>query len=254
MDILARVNKHYEAAVAHYGENAVFGVFLYGSQNYRTNTPESDVDTKCILVPNLRVLALHPYEVKHLNVDGEVCECMSIMHMVNNWKKQNINFVEILFTPYFKVNPKYEDFWLETPDGYEPYALDEKKSERIARYNVNAAVLSMAHQAIHTIKQDPTDLKKLMNAARITHSLFLLTDTNLNYNNVIQATPEIAGIRTGETKLPDHYVDTTLGILNGMIKCANDGQWAPNKEEQAEVDCFLNDFILDLIDRRITLE
>ena len=253
-NITERLKKHYEAAAAHFGEHRVFGVFLYGSQNYGTNTPDSDVDTKCILVPNIEDLAIKPLKVTHLSVDGEVCECMSIMHMVDNWKKQNINFVEIMFTPFFKVNPNYEDFWIEGPDGYEEYALDEKKSERVAHYDMRKAVYSMAYQAIHTLKQDPTDRKKIMNAGRITNSLLLLTDNSkLNYNNVIRATPEVAGIRTGETEIPENYVEILLGILNGMIACADKGEWAPDPKEQEEVDCFLNDFILDLIDRRITL-
>lgn len=256
--IMERVDKHYEAAIAHYGENRVFGVFLYGSQNYGTDTSDSDVDTKCILVPNIRDLAIKPLEVKHLDVDGEVCECMTIMHMVENWKKQNINFVEIMFTPYFKVNPNYADFWLmdyeEYPEtGFAEYALDEKKSERVARYDMRKAVYSMAYQAKHTLKQDPTDKKKIMNAERIAHSLMLLTETDKGYTQVIKATPEIAGIRTGETELPEDYAEKITRYFDEMIARADKGEWAPDKEKQKEVDCVLNDFILDLIDRRITL-
>ena len=29
----------------------------------------------------------------------------------DNFKKQNINFVEILFTDFYLVNPKYKDLW-----------------------------------------------------------------------------------------------------------------------------------------------
>lgn len=251
-DIQARLQKHYDAAVAHFGKNAVFGVFLYGSWNYRTNLPTSDVDTKCILIPDLFTLAIKPFKVTHLHVDDEVCECMSIMHMIENWKKQNINFVEIMFTPYFKLNPSYADFWLETPDGYEPFALDEKKSERVARYDIKKAVLSMANQAIHTIKQDPTDLKKIMNGARIAHSLSLLTEDNsLSYAEVIRAPYRIAQIRTGEAKISEVEVQSLLRYFEKMIASAD--QWAPNKEEQKEVDDFLNDFILNLINYRISI-
>ena len=37
-DIQARLRAHYDRAVAHYGEAAVLGVFLYGSWNYNTNS------------------------------------------------------------------------------------------------------------------------------------------------------------------------------------------------------------------------
>jgi hypothetical protein len=91
--IMNRVWEHYHRAIAHYGIENVLGVFLYGSQNYNCDIEGSDVDTKCILVPDLYHLALHPLKTTHLNiyVDDtgvpEVCECMTIQHMVANWKK-----------------------------------------------------------------------------------------------------------------------------------------------------------------------
>ena len=89
--IMDRVKLHYQKAVEHYGRENVLGVFLYGSQNYHCSLETSDVDTKCILVPNLYHLAIKPYEVKHLHVpreneEAEICECMTLMHMVSNWK------------------------------------------------------------------------------------------------------------------------------------------------------------------------
>ena len=137
-DIYERLRAHYEVACRHFGEEAVLGVFLYGSQNYNTDTEASDVDTKCILVPDLRTLACHPYSVKHLNVDGEVCECMSIQHMVENWKKQNINFVEIMFTPHCIISNRYNKIWRDFIDAHK---------EEVARYDIKRAILSMANQS-----------------------------------------------------------------------------------------------------------
>lgn len=36
----------------------VYGVFLYGSQNYGTDTEQSDVDAKAIIVPSFHELVL----------------------------------------------------------------------------------------------------------------------------------------------------------------------------------------------------
>lgn len=183
-DIKARLEKHYARAIDQYGAEAVLGVFLYGSWNYNTNTPDSDVDTKCILVPDVYHLAIKPYETKHLHIwpdseekDFEVCECMTIMHMVANWKKQNINFVETLFTDYCIINPLYEAAWKELM----PMELREK----IGRYNMRQAVNSMAHQALHTIRQDPADPKKIMNGIRIANTLSALLDTDKGYKECI---------------------------------------------------------------------
>lgn len=243
-DVMARVQKHYNRAVEHYGEKNVLGVFLYGSWNYGTNLPNSDVDTKCILLPDLFHLAIKPYEVKHLAVDDEVCECMTIMHMVANWKKQNINFVEVLFTDYCIINPHYKDLWL--------WWFDPEIKERIARYDMKAAVLSMAHQALYTMEQDPTDLKKLMNAARIADALARLTTyKDMSYKRVIWD-EKVRGIRTGETILPDSFVeDMELG-LRSMIESAD--KWAPDKDFNKSFDMLLNDMILDFIKCRIEWE
>ena len=79
--------------------------------------------------------------------------------MVNMWKKQNINFIEILFDqfPNCWVNPQYADLW-------EKYFYS--KRELIARYNPTYAVQSICGQAIHTLKQDVND-KKASNGYRL---------------------------------------------------------------------------------------
>ena len=62
--IRKRIFAHYKRAIEHYGEDNVLGVFLYGSQNYDCDIEGSDVDTKCILLPDLYHLALHPYRLR----------------------------------------------------------------------------------------------------------------------------------------------------------------------------------------------
>lgn len=254
-DINARLEAHYNKAVEHFGEENVMGVFLYGSWNYSTNLPDSDVDTKCILVPNLYRLAIQPFKVTHLDVDGEVCECMPIMHMVANWKKQNINFVEILFTPYFKLNPDYADFWQPNDAGeWEEWAMNAERSDMVARYDMNAAVKSMANQALNTLKQDPSDLKKIMNAARILNSITNLVYTNESYLNVINVPFGIAEIRTGETPVTPEYIEELVNKLRWVLDLADRGEWMPDPKEQMQTNEMLNQFILNLIYRRIALD
>ena len=254
-DINARLEAHYNKAVEHFGEENVMGVFLYGSWNYNTNLPDSDVDTKCILVPNLYRLAIQPFKVTHLDVNGEVCECMSIMHMVANWKKQNINFVEILFTPHFKINPDYADFWQPNKAGeWEEWAMNSERSDMVARYNMNAAVKSMANQALNTLKQDPSDLKKIMNTARILYSITNLVYTNESYQNVITVPFGIAEIRTGETPVTPEYIEELTSELRRALDLADGGEWMPNPKEQMQTDEMLNQFIMNLIYRRIALD
>lgn len=240
--VMERVQKHYDKAIEHYGASAVLGVFCYGSWNYNTALENSDVDTKCILVPNLYSLAIKPYEVKHLHIDDEVCECMSIMHMVTNWKKQNINFVEIMFTDYCIINPLYQEVWY----GY----FSKEMRERIARYDIAAAVKSMSHQALHTMHQDPADLKKLMNTARIAHTLAnLVTNRDRSYKDIIWQNENIRGIRTLETPIPSNFIKDMETYFESMIEHAD--SWGTTPWEKDVLDEFLESFILDTIKYRM---
>ena len=239
-DVMARVNKHYTAAINHYGAEAVLGVFLYGSWNYNTNTPDSDVDTKCILIPNLYSLAIKPYEVKHLHIDDEVCECMTIMHMVANWKKQNINFVEIMFTDYCVINPLYEELWKEL------FPLVDR--EKVARYDLRQAIHSMVHQAIHTLKENPEDPKKIMNGLRIARTLENILDTDMSYRDCIWMKDDV---RKHRFKVPSpSFVNLLLRSLEINLVDLDSYKVDPKKKEA--IDSYLDNLIITLIQHRMS--
>lgn len=245
-NVQERLAAHYKKACEHYAEENVLGVFLYGSWNYGTNLPDSDVDTKCILIPDLYHLAIKPYEVKHLHVDDEICECMTIQHMVENWKKQNINFLEILFTGYYIVNPKFIPEWFD---------FIAEWREVLAHYDVKRAILSMGNQALQTYKQNPTDFKKQMNTIRIYHSLVRLIN-NHNYWFCIHSqeneAQELRRIRVeGADPIIIARVVERLGeIINDaeLIAKGMNGRW---KFDKAAIDEACNDFILSLIRKQL---
>lgn len=88
----------------------VLGVFLYGSQNYHVSTPTSDVDVKAIVLPKFaevvhgkRISKVYQREHGHLEV-------FDLVSMQENLLKANINFLEILFTNYYLLNPEYTDY------------------------------------------------------------------------------------------------------------------------------------------------
>lgn len=243
--IYNRLEQHYLAAMRKYGRETVLGVFLYGSQNYNVDTPESDVDTKCILIPNIRALACHPYSVKHLDIDGEVCECMPIQHMVANWKKQNINFVEVLFTPYVIINPLYEDIWKSF--------ITCGIKNNIAAYDIKKAILSMANQALHTYKQNPNDFKKQMNMTRICASLHRLTQ-GYDYWKCIHFEDEVAAelrdIRANGADEAD--IKDRLDNLHWYLDHAD--MYASEPDYMEEVGWELDDWIVKFIKHRLKLE
>jgi len=126
--------KHDFDKVASKGHEIV-GIFLQGSQNYGLDYEESDIDTKAIIVPTLEDVVLNkkPVSTTLILETDEHIDLKDIRLMFDCFKKQNINFVEILFTKHRYINPKYEEL-------FQPM-LDSR--ETIARYNNYAALSCM---------------------------------------------------------------------------------------------------------------
>ena len=146
MNIQERVNDHYKYAVSKYGEH-ILGVFLYGSQNYNIDTEDSDIDTKAIYIPTLDEIAAGAAPIsKELTLEstGEHIEVKDIRLMCQMWKKQSMNFLEVLYTKYYVLNPKYECIFNQT---FKPYRSN------ISAYNVHQMVQSTIGQIKSTMKQ-----------------------------------------------------------------------------------------------------
>lgn len=153
------LKEHKKKVLEHYAEDQLLGVFLYGSQNYGISTENSDVDTKAILVPTVQDLVLEKPVSRELHMDnGEHCEVKDIREMVKMFEKQNINFLEIMYTDYCLINPKYNHLWRK-------YFINNR--ELIAHMNEHYTIMSTCGQAIHTLKQNKTDGKKFANGLRL---------------------------------------------------------------------------------------
>lgn len=89
----------------------VIYVALYGSQNYGMDTPHSDHDFKAVVAPKLYDIALGKNPVSKCVEFGDgLVDIKDVRCMVDCWKKQNVNFLELLFTKWFYLNPEFEDF------------------------------------------------------------------------------------------------------------------------------------------------
>lgn len=141
-NIMARIKSDYEY-VQNLG-HTVLGVFLQGSQNYNLAYEGSDIDTKCIILPSFEDFCLNKKPVSTTLVlpSNEHIDLKDIRLMFECFKKQNVNFIEILFTKYRLINPAYEKY-------YQPM-LDQ--AETIARYNNFAFVNCMAGMASEKYK------------------------------------------------------------------------------------------------------
>ena len=113
METINRVYAHYHEALTLFPENKIIGIFVSGSQNYGLADENSDVDTKLIITTSINAFVFNrsPVSSTHILENNEHIEIKDVRLMFNCYKKQNINFIETLFTNYYILNPIYEDIF-----------------------------------------------------------------------------------------------------------------------------------------------
>lgn len=131
---------HYKEALKYFPEDQIVGLFCQGSQNYGLDYEGSDLDTKLIVVPSFKDIALNrkPVSTTHVRANDEHIDFKDIRLYMETFRKQNLNFLEILFTPYFWWNEDYAPEW---------YRLVAKR-EDIAHMNPYRAVKAMKGVAL----------------------------------------------------------------------------------------------------------
>jgi hypothetical protein len=132
---MALLAEHYEEAKQHFDESRIVSIFIQGIQNYGLYYEGSDIDTKLIVVPTFEEIAFNkkPHSTTHVRANNEHIDFKDIRLYIETFRKQNLNFLEILFTPYKIINPQYEQWWNR---------LVENR-EAIAHYDIHRAIKSM---------------------------------------------------------------------------------------------------------------
>jgi hypothetical protein len=171
-----RLKEHWDYLISlGYNEDRLLGIFACGSMNYGFfKEGVSDVDCKAIILPSFEDMCLDKeWYSKEVHHDNEHIDVKDIRYIREMFKKQNINFIEMLFTQYKIINPKYEKLFTE-------YFLNNR--ETIAHYDRQKTLNSISGQLLHTLHQDPTDRKKVYNADRLLYFLsgYLLGDNYID--------------------------------------------------------------------------
>ena len=140
--IMNRLQENYETVIN--GGYELVGIFLQGSQNYELDYENSDIDCKAIILPKFNDFVLNSKMVSTTSVleNNEHIDIKDIRLMFDCFKKQNINFVEILFTKYKIINPKYKDF----------YNTLIENNELIAHYNNYASINCISGMSMEKYK------------------------------------------------------------------------------------------------------
>lgn len=198
---------------AGYAEDQIIGVFLYGSQNYGLATENSDVDTKVVIIPTLEDLCSKKAGfVKEYKYNDEKVIVMDLIHYVDNLKKQNINYIETLFTEYCWVNPNHAWIW---------DAFIEIRGH-IVGYDENKTIQSMGHQALHTLKQDSGNPKKYAMARYLAYFLKSYIDLPpQGYEAALKQPPhvieELMALKTGKKDYTGYDVLALKKDLENII-------------------------------------
>ena len=174
--ISQRLLQEKKEALDFYPGHDWFVIALQGSQNYGVADEKSDIDSKLLLIPTFDeiVFAANPISHTHEMSDtGEHVDCKDVRAYMKQFRKCNINFVEILFTDYFLTCSFYSDLWVEL----------RRHREEIARINPYQAISAMAGMAsmkmkaldhpypsrMHMIEKYGYDPKQLSHLVRIEH-------------------------------------------------------------------------------------
>lgn len=154
--ILDRMMEHLHKFQETY-QNDWFVIALQGSQNYHMDDEYSDIDTKILVIPNIEDLVFNKKPISHTLImeNEEHVDCKDIRLYFNTFRKQNINFVEILFSDYIIVNPMYGFFW----------NLLVENNEKLAHMNPLAAIkcmCGMCHEKSKDLTREFPSKKELM--------------------------------------------------------------------------------------------
>ena len=110
-DVMNRVEEHAkEVDLLGYD---FFFVSAQGSWNYELGYEHSDVGTKAVIFPKFEDFVLNKdvLSTTYVLSNNEHIDLKDIRLMFKNFWKQNINFLEVLFSKYCIVNPDYQKEW-----------------------------------------------------------------------------------------------------------------------------------------------
>ena len=214
--IMDRVREHYNEALEYFPEDRIICIVLQGSQNYGLETMSSDVDTKLIITPTFEDIAMNrqPISTTHIRADNSHTDWKDIRLMLQTFRKCNLNFLEILFSPYYIINPLYAEEW----------NLLIQNNELIANYDSCKAVKTMCglarrkyEQMEHETPSHHDDIEKFGYSPKELHHLLRIEEYIERY---------IAGEPYKDcliSKLPDYLISVKQGCYT-----LGDARWIAN--------------------------
>ena len=251
-----RLYDHYKEAKEIADERLV-AVLLQGSQNYGLDYEKSDIDSKAILVPSFNDIVLNkkPISTTHIRDNEEHIDLKDIRLMFQCYKKQNLNFVETLFTDFRYIRLRYEEEWKKLIDA----------REQIARYNPFAAVKSMKgiamekhHALTHPYPCAIEELERFGYASKQLHHLLRVEDFITKY---VSDAPYKKCMTPSETKVDQLMrIKTNPGLfsaetaqkiadnaLKNIIEVSDNYCQLVENKGNSEIEALLNEVLTNIM-------
>ncbi len=107
--VMKRLQEHYDYLVDQ-GHEVVF-LAHQGSYNYNLDYEKSDIDSKAVILPSFEdfVHDKSPFSYTYILDNEEHIDTKDIRKMCEMWQKENISYIELLYSDFIIINPEYED-------------------------------------------------------------------------------------------------------------------------------------------------
>lgn len=249
MTVMNRMRDHYNESLEYFKEDEIVGLFLQGSQNYGLELPTSDVDTKLIVVPNFKDICLNrkPVSATHVRANDEHTDWKDIRLYVETFRKQNLNFVEILFTDYFIINPLYQEQWMRLVEAREKIA---RMNEYRAVKTMKGIALEKFHAMEHPYPSKMDLIQKYGMDGKQVHHLIRVDDyleryiAGESYKSCLQPTeskiPRMMSYKRQEIPLAEARIEARE-VLSHVEKIADEFCTSHSDEENVEMRELLED-------------
>lgn len=258
--IMGGVLEHYEESLTYFPEDRIIGIFLQGSQNYGLDYEKSDIDTKLIIAPTFKEIAFNRPAISTTFVrqNEEHTDRKDVRLYMQTFRKQNLNFLEILFTDFKIVNPLYEEDWNRLIDA----------REAIAHFNPYRAIKSMKgiamekyHAMEHPYPSKAAVLAEYLYDPKQLHHLLRVEDCieryikGESYESCLRPTDReyLLAVKRGLYDLEDARRISKASIERTIAMCDDFTAKVEDKEDK-QVDELLNEVQYSIMEKAIRRE
>lgn len=246
-----RLEEHLSEAMRESNIAGYLFIASNGSVNYDLVIESSDIDSKLVSIPTLEDLVFKSRGEKSIthsmSDNGEHVDIKDVYSMFSMFKKQNMNFLELMFAEYYIVNPVYKSYFDKL--------LEHK--EEIARYDQVAAVnctvghmrQKLSYLENHLDKKDHQFDKNYHNILRL-HYYLVKYVNGLPYKQCISSwTPKqkekLISIKTGDYDR-EEAIEESKKIIE-MSDSIRSDFISNGVDKNLDISTFLDNLTLEII-------